>query len=96
MDFDVLLLLLERSESANVPMQYAFKLLLDWKQHDIHSRADAEAYLTQRNNQSGKHIQPPKREQQYHQRTYTPSDAALDAMMEEWRSKSEVAGNGER
>ncbi len=77
MDFDVLLLLLERSESANSPMQYAFKLLLDWKQNNVHTRADAESYLNRRITQR----------EQYHQRTYTPSADALDAMMEEWNDK---------
>ncbi len=86
MDFDVLLLLLERSESANSPMQYAFKLLLDWKQNNVHTRADAESYLNRRIAQR----------EQYHQRTYTPSDDALDAMMEEWRAVSEVASNDKR
>ncbi len=86
MDFDVLLLLLERSESANSPMQYAFKLLLDWKQNNVHTRADAESYLNRRITQR----------EQYHQRTYTPSDDALDAMMEEWRAVSEVASNDKR
>ena len=97
MDFDVLLLLLERSESANVPMQYAFTLLLDWKKNGIHTRADAENYLTRRKERKDKYVQPPKRlkEQEYNQRTYTPSDAALDAMMEAWRQESEVARNGE-
>lgn len=97
MDFDVLLLLLERSESANVPMQYAFTLLLDWKKNGIHTKADAENYLTRRKERKDKYVQPPKRlkEQEYNQRTYTPSDAALDAMMEAWRQESEVARNGE-